>query len=114
MRKQSVKFIISVLLSLAPTFVLAVSDIGFGTLKGIKIYETNNVTKIYFSDNATQKDLALCNGVAELTHSKHAPELLDRIFSIALSAYVSGKKVRITSFTDTCEADFIAIQESYF
>ena len=108
------KFVI-MLVCLLSTSTFA-ADIAFGTLKGIKVYDYANskVTKLYFSDTATSKDVEGCNGVATITHSVRSPDSLNQIMSLATAAYISGKKVRANSSGDTCELDFLAIQESSF
>lgn len=91
-------------------------DIGFGTIKGIKVYDFTNskVTKIYLSANATNKDNIACDGIGEITHASRDTSTRKEMVSIALAAYAAGKKVRIYSETNSCEAEFIAIQETYF
>lgn len=107
-------------LALGLTSVLSWSafaeNIAFGTLEGIKVYDYANskVTRLYFSDSATYQNVPDCNGVANITHSLHSPEALDQFVSIAFSAYIAGRKVRAFSSNDTCEVDFLAIQESFF
>lgn len=92
------------------------SNIAFGTLKGIKVYDYSGskVTKLIFSDNATSQNVPGCNRIASITHSLHSPDALDQFISVALAAYMAGKKVRAHSSKDTCEMDFIALQESNF
>jgi phage FluMu gp28-like protein len=91
------------------------SDIGLGTVKGIKIYDmsADKLTKIHLSDDATHKALSGCNGVGVISHTRD-PEIRKEILSVAMAAYMSGKKVRIYSSSGTCEVDFIALQETYF
>ena len=108
------KLVISMLLSLTSFQAIAGANIAFGKLKGIKIYEKEKLTKIYFEDDATHKSVEFCEGVATITHAIHDKAEIDRILSIALSAFAAGKKVRAYSTSSTCELDFIAIQETYF
>ena len=91
-------------------------DIAFGKLKGIKIYDYANskVTNLHFDDSATSKSVEGCNGVATITHSLHPEESTKQMMSIAIAAYMSGKKVRAASAGNTCELDFLAMQETYF
>lgn len=112
---RSLHFLI-ISLYLCSTLALASSkDIAHGRLKGIKVYDqaTFKATKIYFDDQAKIYNDD-CDGVAIITHSKHSDKGLDQITSLALSAYMAGKKVRAFSLKGTCELDFLAIQESYF
>ncbi|MEP0176634.1 MAG: hypothetical protein ABJH28_09260 [Paraglaciecola sp.] len=92
------------------------NNIAFGTLKGIKVYDysSEKITKIYFSSDATNKDVPSCGGVVTLTHSLRSEQSLNTMIGIAMTAYVSGKKVRAFSSGDTCEADFLALQDSIF
>ncbi len=109
------KYLLSTLLLFISQTVYA-GDIGFGSIKGIKVYDfdTSKVTKIYLSDSATNKDITTCEGVGSVTHSSRDADTRKEIIGIALAAYASGKKVRLNSSKGSCEADFIAIQESYF
>jgi hypothetical protein len=92
------------------------ADIAFGTLVGIKVYDypASKVTNLYFADDATHKTVEGCNGVATITHNARSPEALSQIISLAMAAYMAGKKVRANSVNNTCELDFLALQESHF
>jgi len=93
------------------------ADIGFGTIKGVKVYDFSNskVTKIYLNDDATRKSEVSCNGIADITHSAHDEATSQKMLSIALSAYMAGEKVRIYSeVAGSCEVSLISVQESYF
>lgn len=92
------------------------AEIAFGTLKGIKVYDYTSTKKtdLYFSDNATSQNVEGCNGVATITHSLHSEASLNQMVSLAVAAYMSGKKVRANSSGNTCELDFLAIQETLF
>lgn len=108
------RYIIAALLL---TSSLAHADnIAFGVLKGIKVYDqsASKVAKLYFSTDATYQNIPECDLVANITHSQHSEAAVNQFVSIALSAYTSGKKVRAFSSNDTCEIDFLALQESYF
>ena len=98
------------------TVSIGATDIAFGTIKGIKFYdyEGQKKTNIHFSDDATRKLVEGCDGVATITHALHSEESIKQLTSIALAAYAAGKKVRANSRADTCELDFLAIQESVF
>jgi hypothetical protein len=92
-------------------------DIGHGTIKGVKVYDFSNskVTKIYFNDDVTRKIEVDCNGVANITHSAHDEATSQKMLSVALSAYMAGKKVRIYSqASGSCEVGLISVQETYF
>lgn len=81
-------------LCLCSNFALAdAKDIAHGRLKGIKVYDqaTFKATKIYFDDQAKIFN-SDCEGVAIITHSKHSDKGLEQITSLALSAYMAGKK----------------------
>ncbi|WP_104401525.1 hypothetical protein [Vibrio penaeicida] len=110
---KKIPMILLALIFLAP--VVNAKDIGFGTLKGVKVYDfkTDNSLRIYFNDSATHlnKD---CNGIARFTFSRHSPEFIDKVLSVAMAAQISGKKVRIHSEDGSCEGAFIALQQTYF
>jgi len=93
------------------------ADIGYGTIKGIKVYDFSNskVTRIYLNDNASRQIEESCKGIADITHSAHDEATSQKMLSVALSAYMAGKKVRIYSeVTGSCEVSLISVQESYF
>ena len=94
---------------------LYAGDIGFGTLKGVKLYDfgKNPRLLLIFNDDLQRADRS-CAGQASFTFNEHSPEVIDRTMSIALSAYMANKKVRVFSDRDSCEANFISIQEAYF
>lgn len=103
-------------LFLSSPLATAGNTIALGTLKGIKVYDysSSKVTKFYFSDESTSRDVSGCNGVANMTHSQRSETAINQIMSMALAAYMSGKKIRAYSSSDTCELDFMALQESIF
>ena len=91
-------------------------DIAYGTIKGIKVYDFPNskVTKIYFNSDATSQ-VEDCEGIAVITHSLHDEATRQSMTSVALAAYMSGKKVRAYSYTaGSCEASLVSVQDSYF
>ena len=93
------------------------ADIGHGTIKAIKVYDFSNskMTKIYLNDDATRKTEASCNGIANITHSAHDEATAQKMLSIALSAYMAEKKVRIYSeVAGSCEVSLISVQDIYF
>lgn len=93
----------------------AVTDIGLGTLKGVKVYDfaSSKEIRLYFG-NDVQYEMAGCNKTATITYSKHSADKMDHFLSLALAAYMSGKKVRLTSASDTCEVSLMSLQESRF
>ncbi|WP_299494163.1 hypothetical protein [uncultured Shewanella sp.] len=110
------KFTLLCWASLLFTLPVVAGDIAFGTLKGIKVYDqsTKKVTELHFSDDAGLQKVEGCNGVARITHSLHSEVSVNQMTSLAIAAYMSGKKVRANSAGDTCEMDFLAIQETSF
>ncbi|QDO85866.1 hypothetical protein FM037_24665 [Shewanella psychropiezotolerans] len=90
-------------------------DIAFGTLKGVKVYGFANdqSIRLVFNSDATHLK-SDCNFVAKFTFSQHDEAFIDRVLSVALAAYMSGQKVRVHAVSDTCEGEFIAMQDSYF
>ena len=110
------KLSIMALLILSCTIANA-GDIAHGTLKGVKVYNFSNskVTKIYFDSDATHQAEQACQGVAKITHSLHDEATAQKMLSIALSGYMSGKKVRAYSEKKgSCEVALISVQETYF
>ena len=104
-----------VLLTMLSCANVNASDIGLGTVKGIKVYDfgPDKSTKIFLSDDATHKVLENCNGTGSISHTRD-PDIRKKMVSIAMAAYMSGKKIRIYSSNATCEIDFIALQETRF
>lgn len=94
----------------------AADTIAFGKLKGIKTYDFSNskVLKLYFTEDATLKQAEGCDGVATLTYSQHSEAFITQVTSIALTAYTTALKVRAYSSDDSCELDFLALQETNF
>ncbi|TMP27716.1 hypothetical protein CWB99_13565 [Pseudoalteromonas rubra] len=109
------KYLLGSIIALASTTTLAVTDIGLGTLKGVKVYDFSNdkTIRLYFN-NDVQYELAGCNKTATITYSKHSTDKVDHFLSLALAAYMSGKKVRLTSATNDCEVSLISLQENRF
>ncbi len=92
-------------------------DIGLGTLKGVKVYDfpDDKVTRIYFNSDATHQDETSCQGVGIITRSLHDEATTQKMLSIALSGYMSGKKVRAYSLASgSCEIQLISVQDTYF
>ncbi|MCG7534268.1 hypothetical protein [Pseudoalteromonas sp. OOF1S-7] len=102
-------------LTLTPFMSAAITDIGLGTLKGVKVYDysSNRSIRLYFN-NDVQYELAGCNKTATITYSKHTADKMDHFLSLALSAYMSGKKVRLTSASADCEVSQISLQDTRF
>lgn len=96
---------------------LNASDIAFGKIVGIKVYDFSNskVTKIKFDPNSDRQLEAQCQGVGLITHASHDSEQVQRFLSIALAGYMSGKNVRAyTTTTGSCEVELLAIEDQYF
>jgi hypothetical protein len=92
-------------------------DIAFGTIKGIKVYDFPNskVTKIFFNADASHQTESNCAGIAHISEGAHSALAAQNMLSIALSAFMSGKKVRAYSaVTGSCEVGLISIQDSYY
>jgi len=109
------------LLFLSLIFVSSVNaaDIGLGTIKAIKHYDfsNNKSIKIFLDSSSTSVNEACKEGAltaATITLSKHDEGTVNRMLSMALAAHMAGKKVRLNSSLDSCEANFIAIQDSVY
>lgn len=94
-------------------------SIGFGQVVGIKQYDlgSNNSVRIFLSEDAINVNSGCRqNGYiyGEITPSNHSEATINRMFSLASAAYMSGRMVRLHSNTDSCEVDFVAVQESIF
>ncbi|MBW8183478.1 hypothetical protein [Shewanella nanhaiensis] len=94
-------------------------SIGFGTVVGVKQYDLgeNKTVTIYLSPNATSvNESCVNNGIVfgHITPSKHDEATMNRMFSLATAAYMSDKRLRLHSNTNSCEVDFVALQESVF
>jgi hypothetical protein len=108
---------VSLLLSsfLFTSVAFAGADIGYGDVVSIKNYDFNNakLVKIHLK-NATYKNTNCDEGdntLGTLTFSQHDEAFVNRTLSIAMAAYMGGKKVRLYSDNGTCEIHFIALQE---
>ena len=99
------------LLSCSSSFA---GDIAYGTIKAIKVYNTTSqkVTKIYFNDDSTHLDEASCNAIAIVQHTAENDE--DKMLSVALSAYMAGKKARAYSETaGSCYINLLTVSDTY-
>lgn len=94
----------------------APGNIALGYLKGVKIYDWAGTKEIrlYFSEDVSNTDIDGCNGVAIISESAHTSDTLDRMFTLAVTAYTAGRKIRAYSLKGTCEADFLSLQDSIF
>jgi hypothetical protein len=94
----------------------ASGNIAFGYLKGVKIYDWDGTKEIrlHFSEGVSNMDIDGCNGVAIISESVHTAETLDRMLTLAVTAYTAGRKIRAYSQKGTCEADFLSLQDSIF
>lgn len=103
----------------ATSFIAKADSIGLGKVDGIKEYDFNTLKriKIYLEGSATIRNMDCQeNGKTYgfITTSKHDANTVNRMFSMATAAYFSGKKIRLFSESNTCEIDFLALQESEF
>ncbi|MGO3784734.1 MAG: hypothetical protein ACTJIB_03260 [Pseudoalteromonas prydzensis] len=107
------------------TFLLLMSlnsyaeSIGFGKVAGIKQYDFSNAKniKVFLNSDATlinENCIEKQQVFGVITASQHAPEVIDRMLSLITTAYVTNKKIRLHSETDSCEIDFVALQENVF
>ena len=93
--------------------------IAFGKIVAVKQYDmgSNKSIRIYL-DSASTGTNSICseNGrfYGSITHSEHEEEVINRMFSLAMAAYMAGKKVRLHSSSNSCEVNFVAIQEAVF
>lgn len=112
------KYVVGTLLFFIATLCHAES-IGFGVVVAVKQYDlgADKNVKIYLNSNATHVNSnCLENGKVYgiITPSQHDEAATSRMFSLAIAAYMSGKKIRIHSETNSCQIDFVAIQEAVF
>jgi len=108
----------TIIFSVVACFTASVAlaeDIGFGTIKGIKVGHGNiDQIAVHLDDGYTLNGRN-CNGVIFVRKSDISSERMSQITSVLLAAYMAGKKIRLHSHLPTgCNATFIAIQESYF
>ena len=94
-------------------------DIGFGKVVAIKehAYSSGGYTKIYLSSTSQWKNVDCLENerpVAVIDHAHFETETVNRMVSLAMSAYISGKKLRLFSNKENCNADFVALQEERF
>ena len=94
-------------------------SIGFGKIAGIKQYafsSTQNIKVFFQADatliNETCKESQRVYGV--ITANNHDAEIIDRMLSLIMTAYVANKKVRLHSEDNSCEIGFVSLQEEYF
>ncbi|KZN59026.1 hypothetical protein [Pseudoalteromonas luteoviolacea] len=97
------------------------ADIALGNIRGLKVYDfdNNKSIRIYFEKNAIHTNSNACveqgYQTAIITVAKHDEATVDRMLSIVLAAQMANKKIRVASANaNSCEVDFIALQESYF
>ncbi len=104
-------------------------NIAYGTLMGVQVHDSaqGKITRIYFHGNdgdIEYDETTDCKGsipygekyvFANITHNQHDIAALQQMTSVALAAYMSGKKVRAYSYTNnSCEVDMLSIQSAYF
>ncbi|TVZ40927.1 hypothetical protein P886_0261 [Alteromonadaceae bacterium 2753L.S.0a.02] len=94
-------------------------SIGFGKVVAVKQYDFNatKVIKIYLSSDSTNV-VESCeeNGKVRgtITLAQHDEAAVNRMVSLATAAYMAGKKIRLHSESNSCEVDFVALQEAVF
>ncbi|KZN33633.1 hypothetical protein [Pseudoalteromonas luteoviolacea] len=95
-------------------------DIAFGKVVGTKVYDfsNNKAIKVYF-EKGSQLWTPGCseNGrpFGTITYSQKSDQAVNHMFSTIIAAQMSGKKVRIFSQAEnSCEVDFVGLQESYY
>lgn len=98
---------------------LLAGDIGFGKIDAIKQYDFNDtkLVKIYLNPSSIyKKNQCLENErqMGTITLSMHDAAQINRMVSLATAAYMADKKVRLYSGSNSCEIDFISLQEVYF
>ncbi|MBQ4835745.1 MULTISPECIES: hypothetical protein [Pseudoalteromonas] len=95
-------------------------DIAFGKVVGTKVYDfsDNKSVKVYFEKGSTLGTSACKESerpFGVITYSKKTEASVNHMLSVILAAQMSGKKMRIFSKADnSCEVDFVALQETYF
>lgn len=111
------KNILLLLVFISPS--LLAGDIGFGQIDAIKQYDFNDtkLIKIYLNSNSQYKKTECLENerqMGTITLSKHDVAQMNRMLSLATAAYMADKKVRLYSESNSCEIDFISLQEVYF
>lgn len=94
-------------------------SIGFGVVVAVKQYDigSDKGIKIYLDPSATYVNSACLESArvyGKITPSLHDEPTINRMFSLVMAAYMSGKKIRLHSETNSCEIDFVAMQEAVF
>lgn len=94
-------------------------SIGFGTVAGIKQYDMGSKKQIniYLEPGAQHTNPDCIENdrpYGHISHSLHDEAVINRMLSIVLAGHMADKKIRLYSDTDSCEIDFVAIQESVF
>ncbi len=94
-------------------------SIGFGEVVAVKIYDLSSFkgVKIYLDSSATHTDEDCTeNGrvYRRVSLGQQNEATTNRIVSLATAAYMAGKKLRLHSDANSCEIDFVALQESVF
>jgi len=93
-------------------------DIGFGTIKGYKVGNADKNEITVYLNEGYERDLGECKGAIVIKLSDYgdvrSEKRLDLMMSTILAAYMSNKKVRFYSHKGSCEATFVALQETVF
>ncbi|MBE0380406.1 hypothetical protein [Pseudoalteromonas prydzensis] len=110
---------IIITLSLLFSSVSYAESIGFGKVAGIKNYDFSNAKniKVFLYSDATlinENCIEKQRVYGVITPNQHDSKVIDRMLSLITTAYVTNKKIRLHSETDSCEIDFVALQEDVF
>ncbi len=105
---------IAIILSCCTVAASFAGNIGYGTIKGIKIGNGNaDQVIVYLNDGYTHDDHS-CSGAVIIEKSLMSETRFNLLHSYALSAYMANKKARFYSHSNNCNATFIGLQEEYF
>ncbi len=100
--------------------LLAGTNIGYGTIKGYKIGAADsNSIMVYLNDGYTL-DNGGCEGIIYIQYADfdgvlRSEKRLDQMMASVMAAYSMDKKVRFhTHKVNSCDATFVALQESFY
>jgi hypothetical protein len=95
-------------------------EIGFGKVDAIKVYDFSNskIIKIYLSSDSVRTNIKCeenARTVGIISPKNHSESTINRMVSLATAAQMAGKKIRLYSEqSNSCEIDFVGLQEVYF
>jgi len=104
---------------LFPLYAIS-GEIGYGQINSIKQYDfTNNKSVVVILEGAATHTNPAClsNGMihGNISYTEHEAGMVNSLLSMSMAAYMAGKKVRLYSETNnSCEIDFIGIQDTFF